>query len=149
MTTECWTAKSRVSFARSLCCSTATDTTDDDTMQRGDCRGNARTCIEELRARQACAAESALCMPTDASRCAIWRWRLLSSTASWSTIPRRPTPAAARYNAAGQPKPPAPITSTPALHSRPCAAHTAHWQTSRCVLSQLLFSQAIMGWGWW
>jgi hypothetical protein len=45
----------------------------------------------------------------------VWRiclWRLLNSTRSLSTSPIVPIPAAARYIAAGEPKPPAPIMST-------------------------------------
>jgi hypothetical protein len=41
----------------------------------------------------------------------IWRWRLLTSTMSKSTIPIVPTPAAARYSDAGEPRPPAPMSS--------------------------------------
>ena len=36
---------------------------------------------------------------------ATWRCRLLVSTVSWSTRPSLPTPAPARYRAAGQPRP--------------------------------------------
>ena len=41
-----------------------------------------------------------------------WRCRLERSTTSSSTMPSVPTPAAARYSAAGEPSPPAPISST-------------------------------------
>ena len=113
-----------------------------------------RTSMLLLSARQASAADSALCRPTPAS---LWmtcveqgagallplppgrreaaaqphalhshpltcRWMLLSSTASLSTMPSRPTPAAARYSAAGEPRPPAPTTSAEPLHSRAWAA---------------------------
>ena len=44
--------------------------------------------------------------------CRIWRCRFVSSTTSASTMPSVPTPAAARYSAAGEPRPPAPISST-------------------------------------
>ena len=37
--------------------------------------------------------------------CVTWRCRLLVSTLSWSTRPSLPTPAPARYRAAGQPRP--------------------------------------------
>jgi hypothetical protein len=52
-----------------------------------------------------------------------WRWRLLSSTSSWSAMPSLPTPAAARYSSAGEPSPPAPTTSTAAwlIRSWPAA----------------------------
>ena len=42
------------------------------------------------------------------------RWRFERSTSSLSTIPSVPTPAAARYKAAGEPNPPAP-TALPVL----------------------------------
>jgi hypothetical protein len=48
----------------------------------------------------------------------ICRWRLLSSTVSKSTMPSVPTPAAARYISAGEPRPPAPTQSTLAFFSR-------------------------------
>ena len=50
----------------------------------------------------------------------IWRCRLDSSTTSKSTMPSVPTPAAARYSSAGEPRPPAPTTSTLAFFSRFC-----------------------------
>ena len=75
-----------------------------------------------LSARQAVAAESVLCRPTRCSECMICRCRLLSSTTSWSTMPIRPAPAAVRYRAAGEPSPPAPMTSTELASKRACAA---------------------------
>jgi hypothetical protein len=50
----------------------------------------------------------------------IWRWRFDSSTTSKSTSPSRPTPAAARYSAIGEPSPPAPMHSTLAALSFFC-----------------------------
>lgn len=47
-------------------------------------------------------------MPTFAVLCRIWRCRFDISTSSPSTRPMVPTPAPARYAAAGQPRPPAP-----------------------------------------
>ena len=41
-----------------------------------------------------------------------WRCRLLSSTVSLSEMASSPTPAAARYSAAEEPRPPAPTSST-------------------------------------
>src|SRR5207245_2420161 len=41
----------------------------------------------------------------------IWRWRLEASTTSMSMMPIVPTPAAARYRAAGERSPPAPSSS--------------------------------------
>ncbi len=78
----------------------------------------------ELMLRHVSPAESHLWMPTVLSRCAIWRCRLLSSTASWSAMPNLPTPAAARYIATGLPRPPAPMTRTEELQRRDCAAHS-------------------------
>jgi hypothetical protein len=54
--------------------------------------------------------------------CMIWRCKLLSSTSSLSTMPILPTPAAARYSAAGEPRPPAPTISTEPRHSLDWAA---------------------------
>src|SRR6266498_2006161 len=48
------------------------------------------------------------------------RCRLEASTSSKSTMPMWPTPAAARYMALGEPRPPAPISSTLAFFSRFC-----------------------------
>jgi hypothetical protein len=52
----------------------------------------------------------------------IWRCRFDSSTVSNSTMPSVPTPAAARYISAGEPRPPAPTHSTLAFFSRFCPA---------------------------
>ena len=82
------------------------------------------TWMLELMLRHVSPAESHLWMPTVLSRCAIWRCRLLSSTASWSAMPSLPTPAAARYIATGLPRPPAPMTRTEELQRRDCAAHS-------------------------
>ena len=51
----------------------------------------------------------------------IWRCRFELSTTSSSMIPSVPTPAAARYNSAGDPSPPAPTTSTRACLQPPPA----------------------------
>ena len=51
-------------------------------------------------------------MPTESVVCRTWRWRLLRSTTSKSTMPMVPTPARARYRATGPPSPPAPTTNT-------------------------------------
>jgi purine-nucleoside phosphorylase len=57
-------------------------------------------------------ADSALGRPTSSVPCSSWRWRFEKSTVSKSTIPSLPMPAAARYIAMGDPKPPAPMHST-------------------------------------
>src|SRR4051812_38747649 len=67
-------------------------------------------------------ADSVLGIPTRSVSCRICRCRFDSSTTSSSTIPSRPTPAAARYSPAGEPSPPAPISSTLALSSFACPA---------------------------
>jgi hypothetical protein len=54
-------------------------------------------------------ADSVFFCPTRAVEWMIWRWRFDMSTTSKSTIPIVPTPAAARYSAAGEPRPPAPM----------------------------------------
>jgi hypothetical protein len=51
-----------------------------------------------------------------------WRCRLVMSTVSKSLTVRRPMPAAARYSRAGEPSPPAPITSAVASRRRACSA---------------------------
>ena len=48
-------------------------------------------------------AEATLGRPTMSAECRIWRCRLVRSTVSWSASARVPTPAAARYIAAGEP----------------------------------------------
>ena len=53
-------------------------------------------------------ADSALGRPMSLWPWMIWRCRLDSSTMSNSTMPSVPTPAAARYSSAGEPRPPAP-----------------------------------------
>jgi hypothetical protein len=69
-----------------------------------------------LMSRMACAADSTFRLPTRAWVWATWRWRLVRSTSSSSTSVTCPTPAAARYSATGEPRPPAPMTSArPAL----------------------------------
>ena len=65
-------------------------------------------------------AESTFFIPTRAVVCRICRCRFDSSTVSPSTIPSVPTPAPARYAAAGQPSPPAPMMRTFAFLSRSC-----------------------------
>src|SRR5688572_2873263 len=62
-------------------------------------------------------AESSLLRPTSDVPWSTWRWRLDTSTASKSTSPMVPTPAAARYSAAGEPSPPAPTSRTRARFS--------------------------------
>ena len=57
-------------------------------------------------------AESTLRSPIRSMLWRIWRCRLDSSTTSMSMMPIVPTPAAARYSAAGEPRPPAPSSST-------------------------------------
>src|SRR3990170_1948630 len=58
------------------------------------------------------AAEWTLGLPILSLLWIIWRWRLLKSTQSPSAMPMVPTPAAARYRSAGEPRPPAPRTKT-------------------------------------
>ncbi len=57
-------------------------------------------------------ADASFDRPTSGVPCSSCRWRLLKSTTSKSTMPSVPTPAAARYIAAGEPRPPAPMQST-------------------------------------
>mmetsp|Transcript_7170 Transcript_7170/g.24385 ORF Transcript_7170/g.24385 Transcript_7170/m.24385 type:complete len:203 (+) Transcript_7170:102-710(+) len=62
------------------------------------------------------AADAALGTPTAPLACTICRWRFDTSTSSSSTMVSFPTPAAARYMSAGEPRPPAPTQQTePAL----------------------------------
>jgi hypothetical protein len=63
-------------------------------------------------------AEMTLLEPTRDVECKICRWRLDCSTVSWSTRPRVPMPAPARYADAGHPRPPTPIMRTFAALSR-------------------------------
>ena len=56
----------------------------------------------------ASAADSTFRRPRCSRSWSTWRCRLLSSTTSGSTMPRVPTPAAARYRATGEPRPPGP-----------------------------------------
>src|SRR5512139_996556 len=65
-------------------------------------------------------ADTSFGRPTSFVPCRIWRWRLVTSTRSKSTRPSVPTPAAARYRAAGDPSPPAPTSSTRARRSARC-----------------------------
>ena len=57
-------------------------------------------------------AESTFGTPTRSVVWITWRCRFDRSTTSSSTIPSVPTPAAARYSAVGEPRPPAPSSST-------------------------------------
>jgi len=61
-------------------------------------------------------------VPMRSTVCRIWRWRLVRSTESASTSVISPTPAAARYIAAGDPSPPAPMMMTCASIKRCCAS---------------------------
>ena len=65
---------------------------------------------------------SVLGIPTRSEAWSTWRCRLLSSTTSSSTRPMVPIPDAARYIAAGEPSPPAPISSTLLSRSLRCPA---------------------------
>ena len=65
----------------------------------------------------AISAESTFGVPIRSVVWMTWRWRLERSTSSSSTTPSVPTPAAARYSAVGEPRPPAPSSSTLALSS--------------------------------
>ncbi|CAD5948302.1 protein of unknown function [Streptomyces sp. KY75] len=65
-------------------------------------------------------ADCALDRPMSAWLWMIWRCRFDSSTSSNSTMPSVPTPAAARYIRAGEPRPPAPTQSTLAFFRRFC-----------------------------
>ena len=67
-------------------------------------------------------ADSAFDRPMSRWPWMIWRCRFDSSTTSKSTMPSVPTPAAARYIRAGEPRPPAPTQSTLAFLSRFCPA---------------------------
>ena len=85
-------------------------------------------------------ADSSLRRPTSGVPCSTCRCRLLKSTTSKSTRPRRPTPAAARYSAAGEPSPPAPMQQ----HARrlqlalPVHAHLGHDQVAAVALHLLV-----------
>ena len=70
-----------------------------------------------FRAVIVCSAESTLATPIRSVEWITWRCRLERSTVSSSTIPSVPTPAAARYRAVGEPRPPAPSSSTLASSS--------------------------------
>ena len=63
-------------------------------------------------ARTRAVASAALSRPQSASAYQVWRCRFEGSSRSPSTMPRRPTPAPARYCSTGTPSPPAPTTST-------------------------------------
>lgn len=65
---------------------------------------------------------STLYFPTFLVRCSTCRCRFEDSTVSPSTRPIVPTPAPARYNAAGHPNPPAPTIRTLAFRSSSCPA---------------------------
>ena len=73
-----------------------------------------------LISRTEAAADSAFGRPMSLCPWMTWRCRLDSSTVSKSTTPSVPTPAAARYISAGEPRPPAPTQSTFAFLSRFC-----------------------------
>ena len=68
-------------------------------------------------------ADASFDRPTSGVPWMICRCRLLKSTTSKSTMPIRPTPAAARYIAAGEPRPPAPMQSTLPAFSSPLTVH--------------------------
>src|SRR6185437_8963392 len=78
-------------------------------------------------------AESSLGRPMSFVPCITCRCRLVTSTLSKSTMPRCPTPAAARYNASGDPNPPAPTISTRPFFSFCCPASPTSG-SSRCRL---------------
>ncbi len=78
------------------------------------------TLTSGLSSRMLSRADSALLRPTSDWPWMIWRCRLDSSTTSKSMMPSVPTPAAARYSSAGEPRPPAPTHSTLAFFSRFC-----------------------------
>ena len=63
------------------------------------------------------AAESSFLRPTSFVPWMICRCRFVKSTTSKSTMPMRPTPAAARYIPSGAPSPPVPTSSTLAAFS--------------------------------
>ena len=64
------------------------------------------TVTSGLIAATVSAADSVLGRPTSATPWTTWRWRFDASTTSSSTTPIVPTPAAARYISAGDPRPP-------------------------------------------
>ena len=72
-------------------------------------------------------------IPTFAVLCKIWRCRFDVSTSSPSTIPIVPTPAPARYAAAGHPRPPAPTMRTDASLRRSWPGYMTY--LSHCPLS--------------
>lgn len=66
----------------------------------------------QSHSRQYAARLTTFIIPMRAEECPICRCKLLASTTSPSTTPSVPTPAPARYAAAGQPRPPAPTIKT-------------------------------------
>src|SRR3569833_3413157 len=96
------------------------------------------------------AADSALGRPTSDCPWITWRCRLDSSTTSKSMTPRVPTPAAARYSRAGEPRPPAPTHSTLAFFRRFCPAIPASgmfwWRVLRRSSSLVCLSVGL-SWG--
>ena len=70
-----------------------------------------------------CRADSTLGVPTLAVECTICRCKFDSSTTSSSTTPIVPTPAAARYSGAGEPRPPAPRTDHRGAFQPPLPLH--------------------------
>src|SRR5712691_9812857 len=75
-------------------------------------------------------ADSTFGSPSDSVECTIWRCRFDSSTTSASTIPMRPTPAAARYSDAGEPRPPAPASRSVEQLQLPFLAHLRNQQVA-------------------
>src|SRR5258706_205120 len=68
------------------------------------------------------AADAALGLPMESTRCTTWRCRLVRSTRSPSTTVMRPMPLDARQRSAAEPSPPAPTTSAWAPRRRSCAS---------------------------
>ena len=83
-------------------------------------RSNASTLVVGLILSTFCDADSTFCFPRSSSQCSTCRFKLLSSTESISISCRCPTPAAARYNARGEPSPPKPAMRAVEFFSRCC-----------------------------
>src|SRR4029077_2583142 len=97
------------------------------------------TSTSGFRLRSVSAADSTLSRPMSSWPCSSWRWRFEASTTSKSTMPTLPTPAAARYIAAGEPSPPAPRRSTLELSSlrwpAPPTSGRMRWRAERATWS--------------
>src|SRR5437867_621916 len=97
------------------------------------------TCTCGLTSRIRSRADSSFGRPTSLVPCSTCRWRFDTSTTSKSTSPSVPTPAAARYNASGEPRPPAPMRRMRAALSRRCPSTPTSGRI-RCLLYRRISS---------